>query len=166
MANSHPSSSHLDLTEAARVAALRQGLWSLSEVSGLISLMVGGEAEGVYSLTGLTGPKLRRCAKTMIPGVKKLIECLNHESSASAPVYKLHVLINQGCTHTHTHYDINDLSKWVLVSLASLVFSDGGQCSLSISVFKHETVRYKRVIAVRTDFMFCQVTLFSQVIRN
>lgn len=40
------------------------------------------------------GTETPRMSETIIPGVKKLIECLNRESSTGTPGYQLLILIN------------------------------------------------------------------------
>lgn len=63
---------HILTPGVIRAAGLRQeGLWSLSVVCGVISLMGG------CSLTRPRGPKLARRVKTIISGVKKVLECVN-----------------------------------------------------------------------------------------
>lgn len=154
--NSSPSLSHLNLAEAACVAVLRQGLWSLSEVSGSYQLHDGSGTSLVINWPdGTETPQMGKnkdpwCEKAdRVSQPWKFSQCTRIQTSC----------LNQ--SGLHTHCDINDLSNGVLVSLTSLVFCDGaGQCSLSISVFKHET--YQCVITVRTDFMFCQVTVFNK----
>lgn len=110
----------------------------------------------VYWLTSLTGPKLHKWAKTIIPGVKKLIECLNHESSTGTPGYQLLILINQCCT-LRTLPSMTHQSKVAVFSEYPQIHT---QCWQISTCNHHEDRLYV------WELSFSQVSLFRQVIKD
>lgn len=164
MANSHPSSSHLDLTEAAWVLAFTTGLVEPIRSVGPYQTLDGRGSRGSLLINWPDGTETPQMGKNNDPWCEKADRVSQPWKFSQCNCIQT-ARLNQLGLHTYTTASMIYLSGCWSVWLHWFP-GQGDQCSLSIPVFKHNTVRYKRVIAVREDFMFCQVTLFLQVIRN